>query len=96
MIRSFTAPARSLLLAALVAAGAAACSAPAGDDPLLWLEDPHGAEALEWARAATERTRRALGAGPNQAAIGRELETLLQAAPTEPDVHVLGMRALRL
>lgn len=96
MTRSFTAPFRSLLLAALVAAGATACSEPAVDDPLLWLEEPHGAEALQWAREATAFAREELGAGPRQATIRKELEHLLQAAPTEPDVHLLGPRAVRL
>jgi len=98
MFRSFTTPVRSLLLTALAAIGISACGSKpsSGDDPLLWLEDPHGAEALEWARAATSRTREALGASPGQAEIRKELDALLQAAPTEPDVHVLGRHAMRL
>lgn len=94
MTRRFTTPLRGLLLAALVAAGATAQATDT--DPLLWLEAPHGAEALDWARKATARTREQLGGAASQAGIRKELDSLLQATATEPDVHLLGTRAVRL
>ena len=84
------------MLAALLAATACSSQPPAvGDDPL-WLEDPHGAQALSWAREATERSRQSLSVLPSHAGIDKQLQSLLQQAPTEPDTYLLGPRALRM
>ncbi|MCL6711798.1 prolyl oligopeptidase family serine peptidase [Pseudomonas sp. R2.Fl] len=73
-----------------------AASRAADADALQWLEDPHGAQALAWARQATDQARTRLGALPSHAAVSRELGSALAQAPTEPDQYLLGERAVRL
>jgi prolyl oligopeptidase len=81
----------SLLVLAMTLANGRAL---AGDD-LQWLESPHDAKALAWAREATEKTRQRLGALPSKAAISRELASVLAQAPAEPDQFLLGERKVR-
>lgn len=82
----------SLLAAMMIVASG---QASAADDELQWLESPHDAKALSWARDATARTRQQLGALPSHAAISRELTSVLAQAPTEPDQFLLGDRKVR-
>ena len=79
---------------ALTLAGACG-QAFAADDELQWLESPHDAKALAWAREATDKTRQQLGALPSEKAIAAELTTVLAQAPAEPDQYLLGERAVR-
>lgn len=75
---------------------AAAATAIADDnEPDRWLEAPHDPAALEWAREATQSTIRRLGGDPLYAGLRTELDEALQATPSEPDVTLLGSRALR-
>lgn len=75
---------------------AGACSqAIAAEDELQWLEAPHDAKALAWAREATNKTRQQLGALPSEKAIAAELTTVLAQAPAEPDQFPLGERVIR-
>lgn len=57
---------RSIIVAALIGAGAiqGAGQAAAEDDPYLWLEDRTGAQALEWAKTESERTRETITSDP--------------------------------
>lgn len=84
-------PASLLALAMTIASS----QALAGDDDLQWLESPHDAKALAWARQATEKTRQQLGALPSKAAISKELTSVLGQAPAEPDQFLLGDRKVR-
>lgn len=83
--------ASALALAMTLASG----QALAGDDDLQWLESPHDAKALAWAREATDRTRQQLGALPSREAIARELTSVLAQAPAEPDQFLMGERVVR-
>ncbi|GGD37106.1 prolyl oligopeptidase family serine peptidase [Pseudoxanthomonas indica] len=74
---------------------AASGQALAADDDLLWLESPHDAKALDWARAATAQTRQQLGASPSHAAVAGELKAILAQPPAEPDQYLLGERVVR-
>lgn len=65
-------------------------------DELQWLEDPHGAPALQWARKATAATRQELSRLPSHAVISEELKKVLVQAPAEPDQALLGSRGVRL
>lgn len=65
------------------------------DDDLQWLESPHDAKALAWARGATAETRQQLGALPSKAAIAKDLTSVLAQAPAEPDQFLLGDRKVR-
>ncbi|MHC9084797.1 prolyl oligopeptidase family serine peptidase [Luteimonas sp. RIT-PG2_3] len=82
----------AMLALALTTGGIAPVQAA---DDLQWMEDPHGAEALAWARAATQQTRERLGASPSRATLAKELTTLLDQAPAEPDQYLLGERVVR-
>src|SRR5690606_26684545 len=53
---------RSIIVAALIGVGVA--QAAAEDDPYLWLEDRTGAQALEWAKVESGRTREAITSDP--------------------------------
>lgn len=79
---------------ALILAGACG-QAFAAEDELQWLETPHDAKALAWAREATDKTRQQLGALPSEKAIATELTTVLAQAPAEPDQYPLGERVIR-
>ena len=59
-----------------------AASRAADADALQWLEDPHGAQALAWARQATAQARARLGALPSHATVSRELGSALAPAPS--------------
>ncbi|MEO7381687.1 MAG: hypothetical protein ABIV25_08115, partial [Paracoccaceae bacterium] len=80
-----------LALAMTIASGQVA----AGEDELQWLESPHDAKALAWARQQTEQTRRELGALPSRATMAKELSTILAQAPAEPDQYPMGARMAR-
>ncbi|WP_449466747.1 prolyl oligopeptidase family serine peptidase [Stenotrophomonas humi] len=82
-------------LMALAVAGAVSAAPSEAPDPLQWMEAPHDSKALEWARQSTAQTRQALSALPGYAANLKELEGILAGAPTEPDVMILGQRAVR-
>ena len=80
-------------LALVLATGAVA--GVRADDNLQWLEEPHGSEALAWARKATQQTREKLGASPSRATLAKELGAVLNQAPAEPDQYLLGKRIVR-
>lgn len=67
----------------------------AGEDDLQWLESPHDAKALDWAREATAKTRQQLGALPSKQSIASELTSVLAQSPAEADQYLLGQRAVR-
>lgn len=72
----------------------ASSSAVAADD-LLWLEEPHGERALAWARHATQQTHSRLSSLASRERIARELASVLEQKPAEPDQFLLGERAVR-
>lgn len=80
-----------LALAMTIASG----QALAGEDDLQWLESPHDAKALAWAREATNATRQQLGASPSRQVIAKELTSILAQAPAEPDQFLMGNRVVR-
>lgn len=80
-----------LALAMTIASG----QASAGEDDLQWLESPHDAKALAWAREATNATRQQLGASPSRQVIAKELTSILAQAPAEPDQFLMGDRVVR-
>lgn len=82
-------------VALTVALATIAITTAQADDNLQWLEDPHGAESLAWARKATQQTREQLGASPSRATLAKELGTVLNQAPAEPDQYLLGKRIVR-
>jgi prolyl oligopeptidase len=75
---------------------ALAGNASAQLDQLQWLEAPHDARALAWARAQTAQTNAALSSKTVYPAVKAELQTALQAGAPLADVILLGQRALRL
>lgn len=82
---------RLLALALSAASGASV----AADDGYLWLEQPHDAKALEWARQSTRSSTQALQALPAYAGLRQELGDVLKGQPAEADVVLLGERGLR-
>lgn len=86
---------RSAFLLTLVPLSLVSGVVRASDD-LLWLEEPRGERALEWARITTEQTKETLGAFPSQPVIAKELASLLKATPSEPDQYLVGTRAIRV
>ncbi|WP_296246416.1 prolyl oligopeptidase family serine peptidase [uncultured Stenotrophomonas sp.] len=80
---------------ALAVAGAASAAPSETPDPLQWMEAPHDPKALEWARQSTAQTRQALSALPGYAANLKELKGILSDASVQPDVMILGQRAVR-
>lgn len=93
MIRNKISGLPCTLLAAVLVAGAS--GAVQATDDLQWMEDPHGAEALAWARKATQQTRERLGALPSRATLAKELGSVLEQAPAEADQYLLGERVVR-
>jgi len=86
---------RNLLKLAMLATASIAVAAIASENDDQWLEQPHGEKALAWARQATQSSTVALRALPAYASARKELDALLKARPAEPDVVLLGQRALR-
>ena len=77
---------------------AVACGSLLGKPPetdYRWLEPPHDAEALAWARARTDQSKRRLSGSSSYPSVSSELETALQVAASEPDVVLGGAHALR-
>lgn len=70
-------------------------SAPPKDD-LIWLESPHYAKALAWAKQQTDQTTTRLQALPDYPQVKAELAQVLENHPAQrPDVVLLGHRAIR-
>lgn len=69
-------------------------SEPPKDD-LIWLESPHDAKALAWAKQQTEQTTTRLQALPDYPQAKAELAQVLKSHPAQPDVVLLGTRAVR-
>src|SRR6185503_4922250 len=65
-------------------------SAPAEDDPLLWLEDVDGTRALDWVRAENAITGRALAEGAEFAALRTRLLAILDAKERIPWISKRG------
>jgi len=60
-----------------------------------WLEEPHGERALAWARATTAASQQAIGKLPVYPQVKAELATALATGAAEPDITLMGPRALR-
>ncbi|MBA3929725.1 MAG: hypothetical protein C0521_09065 [Xanthomonas sp.] len=86
-------PARMRALAFVALAAAAPAMAQATDDQ--WLEAPHGTQALEWARAKTAASQTKIRAMPTYAAVKAELASALATGAAEPDITLMGQRAVR-
>jgi len=86
---------RNMMSLAVLALGCTAALASASDARDEWLEQPHDERALAWARQTTQSSTATLQTLPAYAAVRKELGDLLQARPAEPDVVLLGQRALR-
>lgn len=82
----------ALALVALAAAPTAMSQTPG--DPQ-WLEPPHDKQALEWARARTAASQAALRSLPTYAKVKTELATALATGAAEPDITLMGPRAVR-
>lgn len=82
----------ALALVALAAASPAMSQTP--DDPQ-WLEPPHDEQALAWARAKTAASQAKLRALPAYATVKAELATALATGAAEPDITLMGPRAVR-
>lgn len=76
------------LSSACVLAGAAAVLA--ADDPYLWLEDAHGARAMEWVKAENAKTLGVLEADPRFAGLQADALLIAQAADRIPAPEFLG------
>ena len=75
--------------------GAATQPEPPKDD-LIWLESPRDAKALAWARQQTDQTVARLETLPDYRQVTAELAQVLDDhAPQQPDVILLGSRAIR-
>lgn len=83
---------RAWMLAAVVLTCAPAVAQEIDDQ---WLEQPHGAKALEWARAKTAASQQAIRGLPVYAAVKAELASALATGAAEPDITLMGPRALR-
>jgi len=83
--------AHAWLAAALIAAPTLAMA----QDNDQWLEAPHGEKALEWARAQTAASQNALRALPVYGQVKQELATALATGAAEPDITLMGPRAVR-
>ncbi|MBX3530846.1 MAG: S9 family peptidase [Rhizobiaceae bacterium] len=79
---------RSIIVAALIGAGVA--QAAAEDDPYIWLEDRNGAQALEWAKAESERTREVITSDPRFADYYAKALALFQAEDIIPFGYIQG------
>lgn len=86
---------RNMLKLAMLATASIAVTTVAAEADDQWLEQPHGEQALAWARQATQSSTTALRGLPAYASVRKELDALLKARPAEPDVVLLGTRALR-
>jgi prolyl oligopeptidase len=69
---------------------------PPGTDHFLWLEPPHGQEAVTWAKQRTQDTVARLRRSPSYHHVSDEIERIREGAPPEPAIVLLGQRALRL
>ena len=89
--------ARALSTAALVLTGSlVSIDARAQTDALQWLEPPQSAQALDWARAATQRSTAALQASPRYQGVLDELTALNRTAGQVADIQLAGQKAVRL
>lgn len=66
------------------------------DQDLLALEASHDAKVLAWARSRTQQSIERLRALPAYKRVSDELDKVLEGSPTEPTIHLLGSRALRV
>jgi prolyl oligopeptidase len=78
-----------------LALAASAGAAVAADSDYEWLEAPHDAKALAWARAESAKAKAAIGALPGHAEIGAQLQTALRASDPPPHISLIGSRAVR-
>jgi len=60
-----------------------------------WLEPPHDARALQWAREQTARSEAGIRAMPVYGAVRAALDDALATGAAEPDITLMGPRALR-
>ena len=77
---------RGLILIALLLGAAAAGAA----DPYLWLEEVHGARALDWVRAENARSLRPLQSDPNYRPFFDQALAIAQAADRIPTPELVG------
>ncbi len=77
---------RGLILIALLLGAAAARTA----DPYLWLEEVHGARALDWVRAENARSLRPLQSDPNYRPFFDQALAIAQAADRIPTPELVG------
>ena len=60
------------------------------EDPYLWLEDVHGAQAMRWVRGRNRATMRSLGARPGVAALRTRLRAVFDAPDRIPAIEKIG------
>jgi prolyl oligopeptidase len=87
------ASARSIALACMALSLSLSAMAQGPEDQ--WLEQPHGERALEWARAKTSASQDAIRKLPIYPKVKAELATALATGAAEPDITLMGARALR-
>ena len=76
--------------------GAASIQSEPPKDDLIWLEPPHDAKVLAWAKQQTDQTTARLQALPDYPRISTELTQVLENhLAQQPDVVLLGHRAIR-
>ena len=81
---------RMLAAALSFASTLAGVAAAATDDPFLWLEEAHGARAMEWVEAENAKTLGVLEADPRFAGLQTDALTIAQAADRIPAPEFLG------
>ena len=70
-------------------------TAPVSVDSLQWLEKPRDPKALAWAKQQTRSTVQRLESTPLYPAFKKELDAVLTTSPPEPQVILMGRRAMR-
>ncbi len=83
---------RSIIMAALIGAGAAVLpsAAQAQDDPYIWLEERNGAQALDWVKAQNDRARAAITGDPRFAEYFEKSLKLFEAEDVIPFGYTQG------
>lgn len=78
------------LIASLAMSAGASAQTPSGDDPYLWLEDVHGARALDWVRERNARTEADIAAAPAFKTLEADIRAILDSDAKIPGVEKIG------
>ncbi|WP_240125694.1 prolyl oligopeptidase family serine peptidase [Thermomonas alba] len=78
------------LIASLAMTTAASAQTSSGDDPYLWLEDVHGAKALDWVRERNARTEAEIAGTPAFKVLEGQIRAILDSDAKIPSVEKIG------